>query len=51
LPAAAAAAVQATRHPEALDAFTSIVLAPKTQLSFDEMLEAVSCPVCLAYGA
>ncbi|WIA10745.1 hypothetical protein OEZ85_010916 [Tetradesmus obliquus] len=42
--------VQATQHPEALDAFTSIVLAPKTQLSFDEMLAAVSCPVCLAYG-
>jgi hypothetical protein len=43
--------LQATQHPEALDAFTSIVLAPKTQLTFDEMLEAVSCPVCLAYGA
>jgi hypothetical protein len=42
--------LQATQHPEALDAFTSIVLAPKTHLSFDEMLEAVSCPVCLAYG-
>jgi hypothetical protein len=42
--------ISATEQPWALDAFTSIVLSPKTRLSFDQMIEAVQCPVCLAYG-
>lgn len=42
--------IEATRRPEALDAFTSIMLAPQTQLSFNEMLDAIRCPVCMAYG-
>eukprot|EP00775_Hariotina_reticulata_P005832 gene5832-6073_t len=42
--------VEATQRPEALDAFTSIVLSPKTELSFNEMLAKLQCPVCLAYG-
>ncbi|KAF8068342.1 hypothetical protein HT031_002031 [Scenedesmus sp. PABB004] len=41
----------ATERPQALDAFASIALAPRTELSFDEMLDALTCPVCLAYGS
>lgn len=45
--------VQATENPRALDAFTSIVLAPKSRFTFNQMVDAVSAsgiPVCLAYG-
>lgn len=42
--------VEATMQPAALDAFTSIMLAPRTQLNFNEMLDAVACPICMAYG-
>jgi hypothetical protein len=42
--------IQSTQHPRAIDAFTSIVLAPKTQLTFDQMLAAVQCPMVMAYG-
>jgi hypothetical protein len=42
--------IQSTQHPRAIDAFTSIVLAPKTQLTFDQMLAAVRCPLVMAYG-
>lgn len=42
--------VAATERPDALDAFTSILLSPRTQLTFDEMLARLECPVCLAYG-
>ena len=43
--------IQATEHPEAVDAFASIVLSPEAELSFEEMVQGLSCPVCLAYGA
>lgn len=43
--------VAATEHPGAVDAFASIVLSPKGELPFDDMLQALACPVCLAYGA
>eukprot|EP00798_Chlamydomonas_sp_ICE-L_P023853 gene23853-9409_t len=43
--------VEATLQPGALDAFLSIVLAPKPELSFDEMLKAVShLPILMVYG-
>lgn len=42
--------VAATERPDALDAFTSILLSPRTELTFNEMLERLECPVCLAYG-
>lgn len=42
--------VAATHRPDALDAFTSILLSPRTALTFNEMLAAVGCPVLLAYG-
>ncbi|KAG2445634.1 hypothetical protein HXX76_000244 [Chlamydomonas incerta] len=42
--------VEATQHPGALDAFTSIVLSPKGELSFDELLDRLACPVLLLYG-
>ena len=42
--------LEATEHPSALDAFTSIMLSPRTELTFDEMLQAIRCPVCMAYG-
>ena len=34
----------------ALDAFTSIVLSPKSALTFDQMLEKLRCPVLMLYG-
>jgi hypothetical protein len=43
--------VAATERPDALDAFTSILLSPRTELDFNQMLAALRCPVCLAYGA
>eukprot|EP00775_Hariotina_reticulata_P005191 gene5191-5429_t len=43
--------IEATEHPEAADAFTSIVLSPESALTFEEMIQDLSCPVCLAYGA
>jgi hypothetical protein len=43
--------IKATEHPEAVDAFTSIVLSPESAVSFEEMIEDLTCPVCLAYGA
>ncbi|EFJ51045.1 hypothetical protein VOLCADRAFT_79935 [Volvox carteri f. nagariensis] len=42
--------VEATEHPGALDAFTSIVLSPKAELSFDELVDRLHCPVLLLYG-
>ncbi|KAF6264364.1 hypothetical protein COO60DRAFT_1698391 [Scenedesmus sp. NREL 46B-D3] len=42
--------LEPTRHPQALGAFISMVLSPAGKLSFDEVLQAVECPVCLAYG-
>lgn len=42
--------VAATQRPDALDAFTSILLSPRTELTFNEMLEQLQCPVCMAYG-
>jgi hypothetical protein len=42
-----------TQSSGALDAFVSIVLSPKSRLSFDEMLESVaksSIPVVMVYG-
>lgn len=42
--------VEATERPDALDAFTSILLSPRTELTFNEMLARLKCPVCLAYG-
>eukprot|EP00879_Flechtneria_rotunda_P018963 GHRR01019907.1.p1 GENE.GHRR01019907.1~~GHRR01019907.1.p1 ORF type:complete len:440 (+),score=157.56 GHRR01019907.1:356-1675(+) len=42
--------LEATKHPAALDAFISILLSPRTELTFDEMLQALKCPVCMAYG-
>lgn len=43
--------LEAADRPQALDAFTSIVLSPRTELTFNEMLARLQCPVCLAYGA
>jgi hypothetical protein len=42
--------LEAADRPDALDAFTSILLAPRTELTFNEMLARLQCPVCLAYG-
>lgn len=42
--------MEATERPDALDAFTSILLSPRTELTFNEMLARLKCPVCLAYG-
>ncbi|GLC45073.1 hypothetical protein PLESTB_001465600 [Pleodorina starrii] len=42
--------VEATQQPGALDAFTSIVLSPKTERSFDELVDELRCPVLLLYG-
>jgi hypothetical protein len=42
--------LEPTEHPQALDAFVSMVLSPAGALSFDEVLQRVECPVCLAYG-
>jgi hypothetical protein len=42
--------LEPTEHPQALDAFVSMVLSPAGKLSFDEVLQRVDCPVCLAYG-
>ncbi|GFR43641.1 hypothetical protein Agub_g4742, partial [Astrephomene gubernaculifera] len=42
--------LEATQHPGALDAFTSIVLSPKAELSFDDLVDRVSCSVLLLYG-
>jgi hypothetical protein len=42
--------LEPTEHPQALDAFVSMVLSPAGKLSFDEVLQRVECPVCLAYG-
>ena len=39
-----------TTHPLGLDAFVSILFAPQTRLSFDGMLAAMQCPVCMIYG-
>ena len=39
-----------TQHPLALDAFVSILFAPQAKLSFDGMVEAMRCPVCMIYG-
>ncbi|KAL3140722.1 hypothetical protein ABBQ32_005278 [Trebouxia sp. C0010 RCD-2024] len=39
-----------TQHPLALDAFVSILFAPQARLSFDGMLAAMQCPVCMIYG-
>ena len=39
-----------TQHPLALDAFVSILFAPQARLSFDGMVEAMQCPVCMIYG-
>lgn len=39
-----------TRHPLALDAFVSILFAPQARLSFDGMVAAMQCPVCMIYG-
>ena len=37
-------------RPGGQEAFTSILFSPKMKESFDEMLNKVSCPVCLIYG-
>jgi hypothetical protein len=42
--------LEPTEHPQALDAFVSMVLSPAGKLSFDDVLQRVECPVCLAYG-
>jgi len=42
--------IEATEQPGALDAFASIVLAPRSELEFDEMLARAGCPVALVYG-
>lgn len=42
--------VEATKHPYAVDAFTSIVLAPKSELDFGQMLQALRCPLVMVYG-
>lgn len=42
--------VEATQHPGALDAFTSIVFSPKGESSFDELVDRLRCPVVLLYG-
>ncbi|GIL47115.1 hypothetical protein Vafri_4023 [Volvox africanus] len=42
--------VEATEQPGALDAFTSIVLSPKAELGFDELVDRLQCPVLLLYG-
>lgn len=39
-----------TQHPQALDAFVSILFAPQSQLSFEQMIKAMQCPVCMVYG-
>lgn len=39
-----------TQHPLALDAFVSILFAPQARLSFDGMVAAMQCPVCMIYG-
>jgi hypothetical protein len=43
--------LEATEHPAAIDAFSSIVLSPKSRRSFDESVAALACPVLLFYGA
>lgn len=42
--------LEPTCHPQALEAFISMVLSPASQMSFDELLQRIQCPVCLAYG-
>uniref|UniRef100_A0A383VJB4 AB hydrolase-1 domain-containing protein n=1 Tax=Tetradesmus obliquus TaxID=3088 RepID=A0A383VJB4_TETOB len=42
--------LEPTQHPQALDAFVSMVLSPAGKLSFEQVLQRVECPVCLAYG-
>jgi hypothetical protein len=42
--------LEPTEHPQALDAFVSMVLSPAGKLSFEQVLQRVECPVCLAYG-
>lgn len=39
-----------TQHPLAVDAFVSILFAPQARLTFDRMVEAMQCPVCMIYG-
>ncbi|GMH35967.1 hypothetical protein BSKO_03835 [Bryopsis sp. KO-2023] len=42
--------VEATLHPTALDAFASIVFAPRAEFGFNEMLRKIQCSVCMIYG-
>lgn len=45
--------VEITQHPAAAAAFTSIMFAPRSQLSFEEALircELQNVPICLIYG-
>lgn len=42
--------IASTQHPLALDAFVSILFAPQARLSFDGMVAAMQCPVCMVYG-
>lgn len=42
--------IASTQHPQALDAFVSILFAPMSQLSFEQMIQAMQCPVCMVYG-
>jgi len=42
--------IASTQHPLALDAFVSILFAPQARLSFDGMVAAMQCPVCMIYG-
>ncbi len=39
-----------TRRPQAKEVFVSIFLSPRAPLSFNDMLDALQCPVCMIYG-
>jgi len=43
--------LEPTRRAQAADVFVSIFLSPRAPLSFDEMLDRRTCPVCMIYGA
>eukprot|EP01025_Chloroclados_australasicus_P046825 TRINITY_DN5177_c4_g1_i1.p1 TRINITY_DN5177_c4_g1~~TRINITY_DN5177_c4_g1_i1.p1 ORF type:complete len:479 (+),score=45.89 TRINITY_DN5177_c4_g1_i1:136-1437(+) len=42
--------VEASEHPMAVDSFTSIIFSPRSQLSFNQMVEMIKPPVCMLYG-
>ncbi len=39
-----------TQHPRALDAFVSLLFAPKPRLDFNACAQSLTCPVSMVYG-